>query len=101
MSSPFVLINTFTVAPENQQRLIDLLIEITNESIVHIEGFITSTLHQSVDGTKVTMYAQWTSREAYEEMRKRPVASSALTEALSFATFEMGMYDIVQVFQKQ
>lgn len=100
MKSPFILINIFTLTPDNQQRLIDLLTKATKESVKHLDGFITSTLHRSIDGTKVTMYAQWESREKYEDMRRNATASPYLEEALSFAKFEMGAYEIVETFKK-
>jgi len=99
MSTKLILINTFTVAPEHQQRLVALITKATAETVQYMEGFITSTLHRSLDGTRVTMYAQWESREAYENMRKNATASPYLEEALSFAKFELGMYEIVETFQ--
>ena len=95
------LINVFTVAPANQQRLIDLLIRATDEFVRHAPGFLSSTLHRSLDGTKVTMYAQWSSREAYEAMRGDPGPLPFLTEALTIATFEPGMYEVVETFQPE
>ena len=99
MTNPFVLINTFTITPDNQQRLIDLLTKATKETVKHMDGFITSTLHRSIDGTKVTMYAKWESREKYEKMRRNATASPYLEEALSFAKFEIGAYEIVETFK--
>ncbi len=92
------LINVFTVAPENQKKLVDLLILATEESVVKITGFISSSLHKSLDGTKVTMYAQWRSIEDYQNMRNNPTASPYLEEALKIATFEPGMYKVVKTF---
>lgn len=100
MQSPFILINTFTVAPEDQERLIELLTKATDETVKYMDGFITSTLHRSIDGTRVTMYAQWESREAYDNMRRNATASPYLDEALTFGKFEMGMYEIVKTFVK-
>jgi heme-degrading monooxygenase HmoA len=92
------LINIFTVDPVNQQRLIDLLILATNNSVRTITGFISSSLHRSLDGTKVTMYAQWRSLEDYQNMRNNSVASPYLTQALEIAKFEPGMYEVVETF---
>ncbi len=94
----FTLINVFTVEPANQQKLVDLLIAITDEGVSHAPGFIASALHKSTDGTKVTMYAQWQSEALYQQMRANSQASAALTEALKIAEFDMGMYDVVRVF---
>jgi quinol monooxygenase YgiN len=92
------LINTFTVEPVNQQKLIDLLTLATESSVKNIPGFISASLHRSIDGTKVTMYAQWRSVEDYQNMRSNSTASPYLTEALTFAKFEMGMYEVVETF---
>jgi len=93
------LINVFTVEPANQQRLVDLLTRATDGSIKRAPRFISSTLHRSIDGTKVTMYAQWRSAEDYQAMRQDPGPLPLLEEALSIAKFEPGMYEIVQTFQ--
>ena len=64
------LINVFTVDPSNQSRLVELLITATDTFVRHARGFVSSSLHRSRDGTKVTMYAQWRSLDDYEAMRK-------------------------------
>jgi len=92
------LINVFTVDPSNQQKLIDLLTLATDGSVKNITGFISSSLHKSIDGTKVTMYAQWRSMEDYQNMRNNPTASPYLQQALEIATFDPGMYEVVKTF---
>ena len=78
--------------------LVDLLVRATNESVRHATGFIASTLHRSLDGTKVTMYAQWRSLEDYEAMRRNPAPPPYLAQALAFAKFEPGFYEVVETF---
>jgi quinol monooxygenase YgiN len=92
------LINVFTVEPANQQKLVDLLTLATKSSVQNITGFISSSLHRSLDGTKVTMYAQWRSMEDYQNMRNNATASPYLQQALEFAKFEPGMYEVVETF---
>ena len=92
------LINVFTVEPPNQQRLIDLLARATDEFVSRAPGFVSATLHRGLDGTKVTMYAQWNSVEDYETMRRDPGPLPFLQEALVIAKFEPGMYEIVRTF---
>ena len=91
-------INVFTVEPANQQRLVDLLTRVTETSVRHAPGFVSSALHRSLDGTKVTMYAQWRTIESYEAMRKDPTPLPYLQEALTIAKFEPGMYEVVETF---
>ena len=92
------LINVFTVAPDNQQRLLDLLTRATETSVRHAPGFISSSLHRGIDGTKVTMYAQWRSVEDYQAMRENPAPLPFLQQALAIAKFEPGMYEVVEIF---
>jgi len=97
-TAALTVINVFTVAPENQARLIDLLTRATESTVRHVPGFISATLHQGLDGTKVTMYAQWRSWDDYQRMRQNTTASPFLTEALTFASFEPGFYRVVGAF---
>jgi len=97
-SSVVTLINVFTVDPTHQHRLVELLIRATEVSVRHAPGFVSASLHRSLDGTKVTMYAQWRSVEDYQAMRQDPAPFPFLQEALAIATFEPGMYEVVQTF---
>ncbi len=94
---PVVLINVFTVEPKNQQRLIDILTSATHGSVDQEPGFISATLHRSLDGSKVTMYATWRDAEAYAAMRRKP-GRPFLAQALEIAKFEPGMYEVVRTF---
>jgi quinol monooxygenase YgiN len=93
------VINVFTVAPENQAHLVELLARATESSVRHVPGFVAAALHRSLDGRKVTMYAQWRSADDYERMRARPDTSPFLAEALTIATFDPGLYQVAEVFE--
>jgi quinol monooxygenase YgiN len=97
-ASPFVLINVFVVDSSNQDRLVELLTTVTDQFVRHSPGFIRSRLHRSLDGTKVTLYAEWQSREAYEAMRVDTRPAVYLDEALTIAEFQPGMYEVVGEF---
>lgn len=92
------LINVFTVEPANQQELIELLTRATQSSVRHVKGFVSASLHRSLDGTKVAMYAQWRSVEDYQAMRNDPAASPYMQQALALARFEPGMYEVVETY---
>jgi quinol monooxygenase YgiN len=92
-----ILINVFTVDPKDQQRLIDILISATDGLVDREPGFISATLHRSLDGAKVTMYAKWKDAESYAAMRQRP-GRPFLEQALQIAKFEPCVYEIVQTF---
>lgn len=57
------LINVFTVKPEDQKKLVDLLIEATQKTMKGVPGFVSANIHRSADGVRVVNYAQWKSRE--------------------------------------
>jgi quinol monooxygenase YgiN len=92
------LINVFTVEPANQQELIELLARATETSVRHAPGFISASLHRGLDGTKVTMYAQWRSVEDYRAMRENPEPLPYLQQALAIAKFDPGMYEVVETY---
>jgi quinol monooxygenase YgiN len=96
--APLTLINVFTVPSEKQDELIALLTEVTRRSVRHHKGFISASLHRSIDGKKVAMYAQWASIEDYESMRRNPGPAPALEQALKLATFDPGMYEVAEIF---
>ena len=89
------LINVFTVAPEDQQRLLDVLVEATESVMRGLPGFVSANLHKSLDGTKVTNYAQWRSREDFEAMLDNPEAAVHMREAAEIAEkFEPHLYEV-------
>src|ERR1700736_844271 len=92
------LINVFTVEPENQRQLLELLARATETSGRHAAGFISASLHRSLDGTKVTMYAQWRTVADYQAMRENPAPLPYLQEALAIGKFDPGMYEVVETY---
>jgi quinol monooxygenase YgiN len=92
------LINVFTVEPANQQKLLELLARATETSVRHAPGFISASLHRSLDGTRVTMYAQGRSIEDYQAMRENPAPLPYLQQALAIAKFDPGIYELVETY---
>jgi len=93
-----ILINIFHVDPANQQRLVDILTEVTQEIVSKAKGFVSSTLHRSLDGTKVAMHARWASLADYEAMREDSAPRPFFEAALAIARFEPGLYEAVEEF---
>jgi quinol monooxygenase YgiN len=75
------------------------LTEATERSVRHAPGFISARLHRSLDGTKVTMVAEWRGRAEYEAMRADPRPMPYLQEALKIARFEPGVYEFTREFK--
>ena len=87
-SSIATLINTFTVAPERQRQVVDLLNRTTEETMRNLPGFIATSIHASSDGTRVVNYAQWETVETFQAMLQNPAVQehfgqlTALSEAV-------------------
>ncbi|MFD7628937.1 antibiotic biosynthesis monooxygenase family protein [Streptomyces sp. NPDC059851] len=80
------LINVFTVPPERQQELIDLLAHATETTMKHQPGFICANFHASHDGERVINYAQWESATHYHAMLSNPEARLHMDQAATIAT---------------
>jgi len=89
------LVNVFTVAPEDQDRLLGVLVEATEKVMNRIPGFVSANLHKSLDGTRVVNYAQWRSREDFEAMLQNQEAVAHMGEAAEIAEkFEPHLYEV-------
>ena len=88
------LINVFTVEPEHQQELIDLLAEATTVMTAQ-PGFISANLHRSDDGRRVVNYAQWRSRDDYAAMLADPQARVHMGGAAALGTFDPIVCEVV------
>ena len=91
------LINVFTVKPEDQDRLVKALVNATETTMQHIDGFISANIHKSLDGERVTNYAQWRSREAFEAIMKNPEALKHMKPIMEYAASEPHLYEVVDV----
>lgn len=92
------LISVFTVEPARQQPLVDALARATDEIVKYLPGFISASIHKSIDGVRVTSYAQWRSQEDLEAMLNSPAAMPHLNEAAALATsFDPHVYEVTDV----
>lgn len=66
------LVNLYEVAPERQEELVKLLGEVTESAIRQQPGFVSVSVHASLDGTRVVNYAQWATKEDFNRMLKLP-----------------------------
>jgi heme-degrading monooxygenase HmoA len=90
------LINVFTIEPENQQRLVDMLVEATEKTMKNLPGFVSANIHKSVDGVRVTNYAQWRSREDFEAIFNNPEAIAHMKPIMEIAKFDAHLYEVVE-----
>jgi antibiotic biosynthesis monooxygenase (ABM) superfamily enzyme len=77
-TAPVTLINVFTVEPDRQREIVGLLEQATEQTIRHLPGFISTSIHASLDGTRIVNYAQWASPENFKGMLGDPDAQKHL-----------------------
>ncbi len=90
------LINTFTVAPERQEELVNLLIEATDKVMKRLPGFVSANIHRGLDGRHVANYAQWRRREDFEAMLRDPDAQMHMNQIGQMAQADPVLYEVAE-----
>ncbi len=93
------LINVHVCKPEDQEQLVELLTEGVDTIYRHLPGFISATIHKSLNGVRVTNYAQYQSRDNVEAAWKNPsIPAFAEKVAALVESFDAHLYEVVEVF---
>ncbi len=95
-TSPLTLIVVFTCEPDEQDELVRYLIGIAQEHSVN-DGFVSCTIHRSIDGTRLAEYIQWRDQAALSAMAAKP--SSQAHFARVKPRTSSAMYDVVKTFE--
>jgi len=92
-------INVFTIAPEQQQALLDLLKAQTDTSMRKQSGFINANFHRSLDGTRVVNYVQWTDQRSSDIIHEDPeiMAGFAQYQQLN-VKMDLRYYEVTSTF---
>lgn len=94
------LINTFTVKPGQQDALVQILDEATEQVMRHIEGFVSANIHKSLDGKYVANYAQWRDEAAFRAMLTNERAKEHMGRAAALAEkFEPILYTVSAIHE--
>jgi antibiotic biosynthesis monooxygenase (ABM) superfamily enzyme len=95
------LINVFTVRPDRQRALVELLVSATDEVMRHLPGFIAANIHASGDGTRVVNYAQWQSADEFHAMLDDPTAQQHMRQAADIADqYDPHLYTVESVHHR-
>jgi quinol monooxygenase YgiN len=91
------VINTYSVAPERAEELLDVLGRATTETLRHVPGFVSANFHVNVDRTQVVNYSQWRNREALAAAGADPAVVARIREAGQIAnSFTPVQYELRQ-----
>lgn len=89
------IIFSFAVEPERQQELIDMMIDALEKTAKHQPGFVSASIHKSLDGTRVFNYAQWRTQAEYEAFAQSS-QDRAIGERFSqFQLLDSHLYEVV------
>ncbi|WFU82147.1 antibiotic biosynthesis monooxygenase [Bradyrhizobium sp. CIAT3101] len=91
------LVNVFTVEPDNQQKLVQLLKEGTETFFSKQPGFISSSVHASKEGGRAINYSQWRSAGDIESFRKDPKFAPYIQRLAAIAKAETILCEVVEV----
>lgn len=89
------LINVFTVEPENQPRLLELLRQNTDDVITKLDGWRSTSIIAAANPRKVMIYSQWRDLAAIEAMRTHPEMTAYFPRISAIATIESMAGDVV------
>ena len=79
------LINTFTCADERQDALVAALAKSSEEVFRHLDGFISASIHASLDRTRVVNYVQWRTVQDFDAAELHPDVRKHLEEIMVIA----------------
>ncbi|MBR0793218.1 antibiotic biosynthesis monooxygenase [Bradyrhizobium manausense] len=91
------LVNVFTVEPDNQQKLVQLLKEGADAFFSKQPGFISSSVHASKEGGRAINYSQWRSAGDIENFRKDPKFAPYIQRLAAIAKAETILCEVVEV----
>ena len=91
------LVNVFTVEPDNQQKLVQLLKEGTEAFFSKQPGFISSSVHAGKEGGRAVNYSQWRSAGDIENFRKDPKFAPYVQRLAAIAKAETILCEVVEV----
>jgi len=95
----YTQINVFTLHdPANQEKLIDIMSSVMSGPGKSVPGFIASALHRSLDGTKVVVYSQWSSKEAAAVLSTMEEIKPYMKQAFEISSFAPGVYEVANTF---
>ena len=85
----------FAVEPERQQELIDAIAQFVETAVKHQPGFVSSSIHKSIDGLRVMNYAQWRSQQDFAAFVNNSEMRHIGAKLAEFRVHESHIYEVV------
>ena len=95
------LINVLRVEPENQDRVVSLLVSATDQVMSRLAGFVSANIHRSLDGRQVVNYAQWRSRAHFEAIFDNAEATQHMQALRPFlVSSDRNVYEVASIHEQ-
>lgn len=92
-------INVFTVPSGKQQDLIDYLAEAAGTAR-EVDGWLSASLHRSLDGTRVVNYAQSADADAARRVFEHLSAKGLIDGNRRYGEAHPGLYEVVSTLER-
>ena len=92
-------INVFTVPDGRQQALIDFLTQAAGIAR-EVPGWVSASLHRSLDGTRVVNYAQTVDMDAARRVIEHLKAKGMLESNKAFGQAHPGLYEVAFTLER-
>ena len=92
-------INVFTVPPDGQQPLIENLARAAAVAR-EVDGWLSASLHRSLDGTRVVNYAQSADEDAARRVIAHLTERGFIHANAAYGTAHPGLYEVVRTFDR-
>ena len=90
-------INTFRCEPSDQEEVVRINVDIIERVASKFPGFISASVHRSVDGTLVVNYLQWQSAEHLAAMQSSSEFQAIARRFAGLIQFEPHQYEVAHV----
>lgn len=84
----------FSVEPERRQELIDTILTFS-KTVKKQPGFVSASLHKSLDGVRVMNYAQWRDQEDYKAFVNNSEVQALGQKLSEFPKPDSHLYEVV------
>jgi hypothetical protein len=92
-------VNTFHTSPQNQDALVASLTE-TVDFAATLPGWISASIHKSLDGTRVINYVQFESQAAADSVTRQLLASGHIQRNTRLGRVEPAQYTVAYTKEK-
>ncbi|MEM8779237.1 MAG: antibiotic biosynthesis monooxygenase [Cyanobacteria bacterium P01_G01_bin.49] len=83
----------FSVEPERQQELVNVIAQFL-ETVKQQPGFVSASIHKSLDGVKVVNYAQWQSLGDYQSFVADTAVQAKASKLREFNSPDINIYEV-------